>query len=113
NKRAANLFDFRKTDFILSHIASQEQNLFTAREVENITGLNPVSLPPNSNLKRKLSSAEEQAFFDLTHYLKDDLLVKVDRSSMHYGLEVRVPFLDHRLVEYAINIDPSLKRKNG
>jgi len=32
---------------------------------------------------------------------------------MRYGLEVRVPFLDHRLVEYSLNIDPILKNKGG
>jgi asparagine synthase (glutamine-hydrolysing) len=37
------------------------------------------------------------------------LLVKVDRASMHYSLETRVPYLDHRLVEEAINISVALK----
>ena len=113
NNRAANVFDFRRKDSIQSHIFSQEQNLFSAKEVENITGRTPYPYNPERNLKRKLTAAEEQAFFDLTHYLKDDLLTKVDRSSMRYGLEVRVPFLDHRLVELALNIDPAIKRKNG
>lgn len=47
--------------------------------------------------------------FDLHHYLKDDLLVKVDRASMWNGLEVRVPLLDHELVELSLNISHKFK----
>ena len=62
---------------------------------------------------RDLSSREKQSFWDISNYLIDDLLVKVDRASMLYSLESRVPFLDNHLVNYALNIDESLKHKSG
>jgi asparagine synthase (glutamine-hydrolysing) len=58
---------------------------------------------------RRLTKLEEQSFFDIKNYLPEELLVKTDRASMHFGLEVRVPLLDHRLVEFAANLSPSLK----
>jgi asparagine synthase (glutamine-hydrolysing) len=62
---------------------------------------------------RKLTPEEAQAVFDLRYYLKDDLLVKIDRASMRYALETRVPLLDNRIVEFALNVDPKLKIVGG
>jgi asparagine synthase (glutamine-hydrolysing) len=44
-------------------------------------------------------------------YLVDDLLVKMDRTSMAHGLEVRSPFLDVDLAEFATRLSPSLKAR--
>lgn len=47
--------------------------------------------------------------FDQTYYLPDDILAKVDRMSMAHGIEVRPPFLDHRVVEFANSLPSRLK----
>jgi asparagine synthase (glutamine-hydrolysing) len=108
-----------------SHIFSQEQYYFTHKEIdqlaepefieagflaaiedfEKITNIQDLS----GKKKRNLSAMEKQALFDLQYYLPDDLLTKVDRASMRYSLETRVPFLDHRIIEFAINLSSELK----
>lgn len=116
-KRVSHLFEYKDKSKIRSHIFSQEQYLFSEKEFFDL--LNPEFLYNNnleqtySNFIRKLTPEEEQAIFDINYYLKDDLLVKIDRASMRYGLEVRVPLLDHRIVELALNIDPKLKLHGG
>jgi asparagine synthase (glutamine-hydrolysing) len=50
---------------------------------------------------------------DLKMVLPNDMLTKVDWMSMAHGLEVRVPFLDHDLVNYVSNLPPETKVKDG
>jgi len=50
-------------------------------------------------------------YVDTKTYLPNDILVKVDRMSMAVSLEVRAPFLDHKLVEFAATIPSDLKLK--
>jgi asparagine synthase (glutamine-hydrolysing) len=52
---------------------------------------------------------EAAAHTDIQMYLPDDLLVKMDIASMTHSLEVRSPFLDHRVVEFAATLPASVK----
>ena len=100
---------------IQAHIFSQEQYLFSDQELNGLLN-NELSSPWIPNIpssERKLTPSEIQALFDTTYYLPDDLLTKVDRASMLFGLENRVPLLDYRIVEWALNVDQNLKIRNN
>ena len=75
----------------------EPQTVFTnPKAVSNIPGFN-----------------NRMMFFDMVSYLPDDILVKVDRASMATSLENRVPFLDHRVVEFAWRLPISMKYREG
>lgn len=62
---------------------------------------------------KKVSNIENMMFLDVVNYMMDDILVKVDRASMANSLEVRVPLIDNRIIEYSSRIPLSLKIKNN
>lgn len=99
--------------FLPGHIFSQEQYFFSENELRNVLKdtASPLDWQAIKSKNRELSAVEEQALFDINYYLKDDLLVKVDRATMYYGIEAREPLLDYRLAEFALNLSPELKLK--
>ncbi|HMT30742.1 MAG TPA: asparagine synthase (glutamine-hydrolyzing), partial [Bacteroidia bacterium] len=134
-RRVGKLLDYGSETNLSSHIFSQEQYMFSENEVTQILSQDYLSnseIEPSKSLnsflrvieernnsgniavmERKLSPMEIQAVYDLENYLQDDLLTKVDRASMKYSIETRVPYLDHRMVEFALNLSPDLKYRQG
>jgi asparagine synthase (glutamine-hydrolysing) len=111
-KRAGTLLNFKSKKNLHSHIFSQEQYFFSENELDNLLCIPKYNFNSLNNLSfnsNSANAAEKQAFWDFNNYLKDDLLVKVDRASMQYSLETRVPLLDLRIVEFGLNLDYNLK----
>jgi asparagine synthase (glutamine-hydrolysing) len=59
------------------------------------------------------SYLEKIMHVDLGLWLPDDLLTKVDRATMAHSLEARVPYLDHRFVEFAATLPPQMKQRGN
>ena len=115
-QRIGQMFSIANMQHLQTHIFSQEQYYFKEQElvqllVEPIFNFDNINTVPIA--ARKLLPVEQQSLWDFNHYLKDDLLVKVDRASMQFSLETRVPLLDYELVQFAYNVDASLKIHNG
>lgn len=73
----------------------------------------PTLLVGNTPPLDGLDDIQRMMALDLLTYLPDDILVKVDRAAMAVSLESRVPFLDHRVVEFAMRLPQSMKLRDG
>ena len=66
----------------------------------------------NSDISN-LSNFHKMMYIDQLTYMPNDILVKLDRASMASSLETRIPFLNHKLIEYTWKIPNKFKFRNG
>jgi asparagine synthase (glutamine-hydrolysing) len=63
------------------------------------------------NAPNAQTELDRAVYCDMKTYLPEDILAVTDRMSMRHSLEVRVPFLDHRLVEFCATIPPEMRMR--
>ena len=79
-----------------------------------IDGREPLTVITDSrHWARVPDYASWMMYLDMIGYLPDDILVKLDRATMAVSLEGRVPFLDHRVVEFAWQVPQQFKSAAG
>lgn len=114
-KIALNLFPVSRSIIFPEFFSGREKyNLYNhnTREALNHSILNKIDelLEGAADIKEPIDAMIN---IDFNHYLSGDLLVKMDIASMTNSLEARSPFLDHKLLEFSMNIPCSFKIKNG
>jgi asparagine synthase (glutamine-hydrolysing) len=103
-------FDDRYFELLVAFSANAQRELLTPEMAEQIDLRAPWDL-----FRRYMEPVHEAAplnralFADLKLFLPSNLLTLTDRMSMAHSLEVRVPFLDHHLLEFAATIPPGWK----
>ncbi len=91
---------------LVSHAKEPEKLVLNTHEPDILSTFTKL-LSPITDLRQRMM------YMDMMTYLPDDILTKVDRASMALSLEVRVPMLDHRLVEFAWRLPIEYKYRDG
>ncbi len=88
----------------------EKENIYTEDFTKSIEGIDPLDFLANKFEESDSESLlDSLLYLDTNTYLPEDLLVKVDIATMVNSLEARVPFLDHKLMEFVATIPSGLK----
>jgi asparagine synthase (glutamine-hydrolysing) len=94
--------------------AKEREDIYTEDFKEFVSGTDPLDFLINKFEESETENLLEQLLYvDMNSYLPEDLLVKVDIATMANSLEARVPFLDHKFMEFIASIHPRLKLKGS
>ena len=88
---------------------------FPGHILSNIGNKEPFEMPIQTKYYSSFTQPHQSAMLatDISTYLPEDLLLLLDRTSMAFSIEGRVPFLDHRLVEMALSVSPKIRTFGG
>lgn len=103
---------FEDRYFLWNEIFSEELRMRLIGQKGVTAGLGKTIMEERLNAFED-DSLNRMLYADLTQSLPNDMLNKVDWMSMKNALEVRVPLLDHRVVEFAFNMPGDLKMRHG
>lgn len=115
-ERASRLFDLPSKD-LFAHLWSEQQYMYSEKEIGSLLNIKETTLSIKDKWREidslHLNDFEKISLFDIEQYLTHNLLYKMDSASMANSLEVRNPYLDYRLMEFAFNLPVEYKIRNG
>ncbi|MBC8555873.1 MAG: asparagine synthase (glutamine-hydrolyzing) [Candidatus Brocadiales bacterium] len=104
--------DERYISWVSSLTNHQSSQLFTEDFLSSISDFSVNKTHKTFYAENSANNILEKIFYlDIKTYLADDLLMMGDKMSMAHSLEIRVPFCDHKLIEFAATIPTELKFK--